>query len=125
MKYFFPIYWPYPTASGWHDDENRMQRETFELLKKNRQNAPFPMEVYLVDLGHPQIFMVWNESQMNYLKGTGRYERLWGSASVIKKWVKESTGGHEYQDANILGPRSHGIEGFSGFKGVIDSFRTT
>ena len=82
------------------------------------------MGVYLVDVGGPKIFMIWTESQMDYLKGTGKYEKLWGSTSVIKNWVNESTGGHEYQDADLLGPRSHGIEGVSGFRGIIDSFRT-
>lgn len=126
LRYFFVLGWPWKILS----EERRLERETFEQLKKNKEKAPFSMEVYHVDfvpqeglsrgLSMPKIVMLWNESQMPRIKAMGG---LWGDNSVIRKWVRNSTGGTEYQDADLIGPRTHGVEGLSAFKSVIDSFR--
>jgi len=126
VRYFFVLGWPWEILS----EERRLQRETFEQLKKNKGKAPFSMEVYHVDfvpqeglsrgLSMPKIVMVWNESQMPQIDAMGG---LWGDGSVIRKWVNESTGQIEYQDADVIGPRAHGLEGLPAFKGIIDSFQ--
>ena len=114
MAYFFVLGWP------WDPEESQIQKKTFELLRKNRLRAPFSMKVNLVDLGRLKIVMVWDDSQMSKIEGIGG---LWGKDSVIRRWVKESTGGDVYQDADVVGPRSHGLEGLLSFKGIIESFQ--
>ena len=125
-RYFFVLGWPWEALS----EERRLQRETFEQLRKNKGRAPFSMEVCHVDfvpqeglsrgLSMPKIVMVWDESQMPRINAMGG---VWGDSSVIRKWVSESTGGTVYQDADVVGPRPHGLEGLPAFKGIIDSFK--
>jgi len=108
MVYYFVLGWPFSS------EENRIQKENFELLKKNREKAPFSMMVYLVDLGKPRIVMSWQKPQPDY-------------RVVIQNWLK-SSGGVEYQDTDLVGPESFGLHLpplniLLGFRGVIDGFR--
>lgn len=108
MVYFFVLGWPYSS------EENQLPKDNFELLKKNKKEAPFSMTVYLVDLGKPRIVLSWKGHQPDY-------------RVVIQNWLKAS-GGVEYQAADLVGPESFGLSLPSlnillGFRGVIDSFR--
>ena len=126
MRYYFVLGWPWEILSI----ERIKQRETFEQLKKNKRKAPFSMEVYHVEfvpqeglskgLSMPKIVMVWDESQMPKINAKGG---LWGDGSVIRKWVSKSTGGIEYQDADVIGPRPPGLRDLPAFKRIIDSFQ--
>lgn len=107
---YFVLGWPYSS------DESQIQKETFELLKKNKKEAPFSMMVYLADLGKPRIVMSWRGHQPNH-------------RVAVQDWLKAS-GGAEYQDADLVGPESSGLQLPSlsillGFRGVIDGFRAT
>jgi len=124
-KFYFILHWPYVGLS----EERRLQKETFEQLRKHAGARPFTMKVLHVEfvpreglssgLSMPKIVMVWHESEMPRIYAMGG---IWGESSVIRKWVEESTGGSGYQDADLLGPRLGGLELLPDFKGVIDEF---
>ena len=121
MAYYFAL-GPWYSRS----DQDAVQKETFELLKKNSQRAPINVKVYLVDLGRPTTIIVWEEFKKQEMDAMG------GPYSAIRKWVTDS-GGESFDDADLVClrqplelPGQHlSLQGLSGFKGIIDSFFAT
>lgn len=112
-SYYFVMGFPYSERK---DDK---QKELFTALKSHADKTPFSMTVYLIRSGSGGLYTV-----CQWPDGMGDLgDQLWGSTSIFKKWVAEANG-PRYEDADILGPRTHGVEEVNGPSTVIDEFHT-
>jgi len=118
MAYYFAL-------GPWYSrgDQDAVQKETYELLKNNKEKVPVNVWVYLVDLGKPVTVIVWEEYRMNEINAMG------GPYKIFRNWVTDS-GGQNFDDANLVRlepnplelPGNHHLEMLLGFRGVIDKF---
>jgi len=106
----------------WDSDENEKQKQLFEALKQAAKKAPIPMDVYLLNTRGGRLLTVcaYPEATRSEVDQKGG---LWGESSIFEKWIKEA-GAPMYQDADILGPRTHGPEAIDGPSKILDSFKT-
>jgi hypothetical protein len=116
MKYFFAM--GYPQSS----DENARQTELFSALNRNKNRAPVALAVYLLRTKEGRLLTVceWPEERDNEIKASGG---LWGETSIFKRWADES-GAPLYEEADILGPRTHDVREIDGPSEVLSSFST-
>lgn len=104
------------------NNENEDSKKLFEALQNHQDKAPIPITVYLLKTRGRRIVTVceWPEERMETVNDMGG---LWGKSAVIRKWI-EQIGGPVYQDADILGPRTHGVEEIDSPSKIISAFTT-
>jgi thiol-disulfide isomerase/thioredoxin len=101
-KYFFALGFPFV------DDENAQQEQLYRALERNKDKAPVAMTVYLLRTRGGRLLTVceWPVERDSEIEANGG---LWGEGSMFRQWIGQA-GGPMYQDADILGPRTHGVQ---------------
>lgn len=115
-KYFFAMGFPRS------NNENSDQKALFAALQNNQDKAPVPITVYLLKTRSGRLLTVceWPEERMAKIKEIGG---LWGNSAVIRHWAEQANG-PVYQDADILGPRTHDVQEVDGPSKILSAFTT-